>query len=209
MSANSKDTWSLRKHLTDIVLDRYILGSDVICFTETQICQGDNVEEINQVMSNTMHGRFDMEYHNNEEDKYSSLAFAYKDGDILLHQIKYLNRVMVVKISKPQMLTRSGEFFCCTIVIIYRKNNMEQSYFWSYVSDIVEMFKPDLLVGDFNANYFDESITEKVAATVPNYAVVTGDKDALYHAGGTQIDGGMLDYVLLRRQFPHQKSLLF
>ena len=28
---------------------------------------------------------------------------------------------------------------------------------------------------------------------------MTGNENELYHAGGTHIDGGMLDYVLLRK----------
>ena len=83
--------------------------------------------------------------------------------------------------------------------MMYRKNNTPQNCFWTYLSNIAEMFHPDLLVGDFNANYFDESVEDKFSQSLLNYTVLTGNDNELYCSGGTHIDGGMLDYVLLQK----------
>ena len=193
------NTRSLRKHLSDIILDKYILRSDLICFTETQLNAGDSVEEINRTMSYIdNYYSFSMLYNNSEEDKYSSLAFACR-VDITVDQINCQNRLMIMKVSKPTMLSDTGEPFSCTIAMMYRKNNTPQNSFWTYISNIAEMFKPDLLIGDFNANYFQQSVADKVRDSLPDYTVLTGNENELYHAGGTHIDGGMLDYVLLRK----------
>ena len=148
-------------------------------------------------MSNNDDYGFTMEY-NNSEDRYSSLAFAYRHQYITINRINSHNGLTIMKVSKPIMLSDSGQCFSCTIAIMYRKNNTPQNSFWSYVSDIAEMFKPDLIVGDFNANFFDQSVADKVNQTLPLYHLLTGHENQLFNAGGTHIDGGMLDYVLLR-----------
>ena len=209
------NTRSLRKHLSDILHDHHIVRSDIICFTETQINANDSTEDINHTMA-CIHDyyRFNMEYSNSEDDKYSSLAFAYRDN-ITLHQINSLNGLMIFKVSKPTMISDSGECFNCTIAMMYRKNNTPQNSFWTYLSNIADMFNPDILVGDFNANYFDESVAVKVNQSLPNYTVLTGRDHELHSAGGTHIDGGMLDYILLRNNTAfdvtrfHIKSLYF
>ena len=89
------NTRSLRKHLHDIVLDKYIMGSDIICFTETQIKHGVNVEEINLAMSNNDDYGFTMEY-NNSEDRYSSLAFAYRHQYITINRINSHNSLTIM-----------------------------------------------------------------------------------------------------------------
>ena len=53
------------------------------------------------------------------------------------------------------------------------------------------MFQPNILLGDFNANFFDKAIADKVKQSLPNYTVLTGHENKLYQAGGTHIDGSI------------------
>ena len=96
------------------------------------------------------------------------------------------------------MKSDSGECFSCTVAMMYLKNNTPQNSFWAYLSDIADMFQPDILLGDFNANFFDKAIADKVKQSLPNYTILTGHENKLYQAGGTHIDGSMLDYILLK-----------
>ena len=106
---------------------------------------------------------------------------------------------MILKISKPSMTSTNGECFHTTLAILYRKNKSQVAQFWNFLADLVRLYDIDFLVGDFNVNYFEASISDKVKEVLPSYSLVpVNQMDLLSCTGGTHIDGGMLDLMLMK-----------
>ena len=149
--------------------------------TETQTIPGESVNDINDHLS-----MFTV-LHNSSVDKFSSMAFAYSN-DITVMSCDMHHGFMIVKLMKPSF----KQNLSLTIAILYRKNNTPLRDFWDRLSYLIQAVNIDILVGDFNANFYDDNVRAKLIEILPNYDPV------FYDQGGTHIDGALLDYVYLK-----------
>ena len=137
---------SLKKHSIDIKFDKNIFSYPLILLTETQLLASESHNDIEQNLSPMILERQD------SEDRFSSLA--------LCHQ----RRVIVSE--KQYIPALNGLKFCATFceknnheirfVLLYRKHSMNVTSFVNNLRTMLNQHSVDVILGDFNLNYFTE-----------------------------------------------------
>ena len=104
---------SLSKHVDDLVSDRRVVNNDIIGFTETQISISDSTCRIAETLN-----FFNLNF-NNSEDKFSSLAYGYRNNVAVLDEFDS-NRVSIFSFKKHAFADR-----VFTLMLVYRKHSMQ------------------------------------------------------------------------------------
>ena len=137
---------SLRKHSIDIKFDSKIFKSDLIAFTETQLVPQSNDHEIRKHLQPFMLYRQD-----HASDRFSSLAICIKNTvEAIEHE--YFNEINALKFVLSYSTTPARR----TILLLYRKPSTNVLNYLGCLRNILITNSVDMILGDFNLNYFDE-----------------------------------------------------
>ena len=120
---------------------------------------------------------------NNDDDKFRSIACAVKDPTSIVSHQQYPG-FSVVQVSKQPL-----EYGLC-IGILYRKQTNSLADFYDYLSILIETWHIDILLGDFNINYFDSE--DFCNRALSDFTMIVTE--------ATHIDGALLDHVYVRKQ---------
>ena len=140
------NTRSLRKHTVDIINDPVLIKCDLLFLTETQLYDHDNT-----AIENRFH-----EHHiffNNSPDKFKSLAVLYKENVII-----ETAPVILDGFFSATYFNKKHEIHFA-VLLCYRKNNSHINEFKEVVSYLVRSRMPDIIIGDFNLNIIDKTIS--------------------------------------------------
>jgi len=174
---------SLRKHSIDIKFDANIFNSDVMTLTETQLLPNDTDREIR----NNLHP-FILYRQDHVSDKYSSLAVCIKDSiEITEHQ--YFPSINALKFVILNNITQQSQSF----LMLYRKQASNMSHYISSMEHILKNYDFDVVMGDFNINYFNENDVRplKSLMTSLNYSQIVQQPTFIS-------SGSLLDHIYLR-----------
>ena len=175
---------SLRKHSTDIKYDSRLFKSDVIAFTETQLLP----EECDSDIIKNLHP-FILHRQDHNTDKYSSLAVCTRNtvkitGHEYFPQINALKFDLIIESSQLQQPR--------TFLLLYRKQSITTQQYLSNLAYVLNAYTIDLIFGDFNINYLNDSEFEPLR-------LLMGSTDFNQIVGSpTFISGSLLDHVYVR-----------
>ena len=137
---------SLRKHSIDIKFDTKILNCDMLLLTETRLTPSDSDNDIQDHLYPFISNRQD------SDDRYSSLAFCNKTT-VRIKEKEYfpvINGLMFTTVFT------SRENCEMRFLFLYRKQASNVHDFVNNLNHIINRCTIDVILGDFNINYFDE-----------------------------------------------------
>ena len=172
------NTRSLQLHVKDIVAESVLMASDVLCFTETQLLPGHNSSDIESELSD-----YHMDFNNND-DKFLSIACAVKTPVSITSHEKY-SGFSLLTIKKESFLDHE-----ISIGILYRKHANSMFDFYDNLRELVTGFDIDILLGDFNIDYFDKS--SDLDDVLSTYRMIVSKP--------THIDGSLLDHMYIKKE---------
>ena len=113
---------SFNKHVIDVGRDTRLTESDTICFTETQLHSSAAPKRRLE--------KFEMTY-NNSEDKFQSLAIAFRNDDSVVTDTK-LNGASIIEFVKP------GFDSSLKLLLLYKKNAVTLTSFCKWLGAIAQ-----------------------------------------------------------------------
>ena len=166
---------SLNKHVSDIASDDRLLNNDILCFTETQLSPTSNISDIVDCLE-----EFLVDFNNNE-DKYMSIAVAYRPSISLQNHNKYRGFSCVSFKKEP-----SFEF---NIILLYRKNTDAYMLLYEMLQYLLNSSNVHILIGDFNIDGLARNI--QLDNILSDYIQLVKEP--------THLGGSLLDHVYIRK----------
>ena len=173
---------SLRKHCTDLKFDIGITCCDVLALTETHLKPSETNEFIEEHLD-----AFRITRPDNDND-FLSLAFCTKITVQCSRHLFYQEiNGLLVTIQKAQILL--------SVLLIYRPKTLHTIQFLMNLENIISHhdYKIDMIFGDFNINYHNESDSEQLRQIMDNFGYIQIVKNATFVSAGS-----LLDHVYVR-----------
>jgi hypothetical protein len=174
---------SLRKHSNDIKLHSQLFNSDVLAFTETQLLANDSDTEITENLK-----PFTIYRQDHDSDKYSSMAICIRDT---LQMVDYeyfpsLNALKFVLVDSKLQESRS-------FLLLYRKNNSNVSQYIEALQYLLNIYRIDMVLGDFNINFFNGTHSQSLISLMEslNYTQIVTEPTFVSA-------GSLLDHVYVK-----------
>ena len=175
---------SLRKHSIDIKLDTKIFNCDMLLLTETQLTPSDSNNDMQDHLYPFILNRQD-----NSDNRYSSLAFCNKIT-VSIKEKQYLPIINALMFTA--VFTRREN--CETrFLFLYRKQGSNVHDFVNNLSHITNVYTFDVILGDFNINYFNEKESHNLKNILESrlgYQQIVSKP--------TFLSGSLLDHVYIR-----------
>ena len=162
----------MKKHYQDIISDNLLLKSDVICLQETWL-EDDTILE-NLKISN-------YELHLNSNGKGKGIAIYYKKCTIK-HEID---------IKEDNMQLSKFTSSTIDILVLYRSQGGNHNDLMMKIADLTSRNKPQLVIGDFNFCYLENS-----SNSTKKYLKENDFKQIIKEP--THIEGNLLDQAHVR-----------
>ena len=177
---------SLQKHSIDIRFDKKIFNCDMLLFTETHLRTSDLDNDIQDHLNPFILNRQD------SHDRYSSLAFCTKTT-VNINEKEYFS--VINGLMFTTVFTSRGN---CEIrfLLLYRKQASNVQDFVNNLNHIVNCYTIDVILGDFNINYFDEKESQylkNILESTLGYQQIVSKP--------TFLSGSLLDQVYIK---PHK-----
>ena len=137
---------SLRKHSIDIKHDKSITKCDIVALTETQLLSYHTDNTIRETLHPYVLHRQD-----HPTDKYLSLAICTKENINVPHK-QYFPAINGLMFNVHNYYNSQR----ITFLLTYRKNNSNTTQYTEYMENILRTNNIDIILGDFNINYFNE-----------------------------------------------------
>ena len=166
---------SLRKHFEDIANTCYLVQTDILCSTETQLLPSQGGLDLPATL-----GGFYVTY-NSSDDRFSSLALCYCDNLYLLNHVK-MNGFSILTFRKPS-------FPDDTIILLYKKNSILQALFLSQLQDLLCSEQILIILGDFNADAFYSNNNTSLSNSLERNSMVVQDL--------TDLNGSLIDHIYI------------
>ena len=174
---------SLRKHSIDIKFDTKIFNCDMLLLTETQLTPSDSDNDIQDHLYPFILNRQD------SDDRYSRLAFCNKTT-------VYIKEKEYIPVINGLMLTTvfsSRENCEIRFLFLYRKQASDVHDFVNNLNHVTNWYTIDVILGDFNINYFDEKEShnlKNIMESTLGYQQIVSKP--------TFLSGSLLDHVYIR-----------
>ena len=175
---------SLRKHSIDIRCDVNLMKSDVLALTETHLLPHHSDVEIQQNLT-----PFILHRQDHRTDKYLSLAVCTKENILMLDK-QYISSIYALKFVIFDSVTHHRISF----LLLYRKNTSNVHDYISKLSDLLNIFTVDIIMGDFNINYFNDSAITQLKQLMNFYAYIQVVQNATFVPSGS-----LLDHVYMKQ----------
>ena len=176
---------SLSKHNIDIKHDAQLTKCDILALTETQLLPHHSDNTIRE----TLHP-YKLHRQDHPSDKYSSLAICTKENIQVLEKqyIPAINGLMFVILNS---LTNKQTSYLLT----YRKNNSNIQQYVEGLRYILETSSVDIVLGNFNVNYFDQN------NNIPlNRLMTSNDYVQIVQSPTFVSAGSLLDHVYVKQK---------
>ena len=135
---------SLNKHSIDIKFDSSLCNSDIIAFTETQLLPNSNDNQIRENLQ-----PFTLLRQDHVSDRFSSLALRAKNN-IEIKEYEYFPAINAIKFLLINHITDISQ----SVIFLYRKHSSNILQYINGIRDILISYDIDLVLGDFNINFF-------------------------------------------------------
>ena len=169
---------SLRKHSIDIKCDVRLFDSDVIALTETQLVPSDSDNEIIRTLS-----PFKVYRQDHTTDKYSSMALCTR-STVEIRASEYFLSLNAIKYE----LVNSRPKEIRNVLLLYRKQNSDVSQYIECLKYLLTRFTADIVLGDFNINYLNDSQTEHLRSTMESLNFIQIVTKPTFVSSGSLLD---------------------
>ena len=174
---------SLQKNSIDIKFDPKIFSCDILLLTETQLAPSDSDNDIQGHLYPFILNRQD------SDDRYSSLAFCNKTTVRIIEE-KYFPVINGLIFT---IVFTSRENCEMRFLFLYRKQASNVHDFVKNLDHIINWYTIDVILGDFNINYFDEKESHNLKNILEN---TLGYQQIV--SKPTVLSGSLLDHVYIR-----------
>ena len=163
-----------------------LFNSDVLAFTETQLLANDLDTEIGANLKPFTIYRQDL-----DSDKYSSMAICIRDT---LQMVDYeyfpsLNDLKFVLVDTKLQESRS-------FLLLYKKNNCNVSRYIEALQYLLNIYRIDMVLGDFNINYFNASHSQPLISLMESLNYTQIVTEPMFVSSDS-----LLDHVLVKPSF--------
>ena len=177
---------SLRKHSIDLKFDKKIFNCDMLLLTETQLTPSDSDNDIKDHLYPFILNRQD-----NSDSRYCSLAFCNKTT-LSISEKEYLPVINALMFTAVFSTRENCEI---RFLFLYRKQDSNVHDFVNNLNHITNWYRIDVILGDFNINYFDEKEShhlKNILESTLGYQQIVSKP--------TFLSGSLLDHVYIRSQ---------
>ena len=174
---------SLRKHSIDIKFDTKIFSCDMLLLTETQLMPSDSDTDIKDHLYPFILNRQD------NDDRYSSLAFCSKTT-MRIKEKQYFPVINGLMFTTVFTRRKNCEM---RFLFLYRKQTSNVHDFLNNLNHIITWYTIDVILGDFNINYFNEKESynlKNILESTLGYQQIVSKP--------TFLSGSLLDHVYIR-----------
>ena len=172
LKISSLNCRSLKKHHPDMISDAVLLKSDMICLQEIWLESDENIQDL-------MIPNYDLYLNSNGRGK--GVA-AYCRKDIFRHQID---------IKRENMQLSKYDAGALDIIVLYRSQQGNHKELIQIIEEIQTEHKPQLIVGDFNFCFMENSSNQtRRYLEKQNFVQMISEP--------THIEGNLLDQAYLR-----------
>ncbi|KXJ13769.1 ATP-dependent DNA helicase PIF1 [Exaiptasia diaphana] len=176
---------SIQKHSIDVKHDSNLFNSDMICFTETQLLP--NTDDI-EILSNLHPLKLLRQDHTS--DRHSSLAVSSKSY-VEITQYHHFPEINAITLTAIHTIIIQLNI---NILLLYRKNGRSISQYVQNLERILNSNKIDIVFGDFNIDYFNDSEVQALNTIMEQLGYIqTVDSP-------TFISGSLLDHVYIKNE---------
>ena len=179
---------SLNKHNIDIKFDSSICNSDIIAFTETQLLPNSND---NQIQENLQ--PFTLLRQDHVSDRFSSLALCAKNN-IEFKEYEYFPAINAIKFLLINHITDISQ----SIILLYRKHSSNILQYINGIRDILISYDIDLVLGDFNINFFNNDQIEPLKTLMDSLHYIQVVQSPTFVSAGS-----LLDHVYVKCSHRH------
>ena len=169
---------SLRKHSVDIKCDVNLMKTDILALTETHLLPNNSDTEIQQNLTPFIFHRQD-----HTIDKYLSLAVCTKQNIFMLDK-QYISSINALKFVIFDSVTHHRISF----LLLYRKNTSNVHDYISKLSDLLNISTVDIIMGDFNINFFNVTDIKQLKELMSFYAYIQIVQNATFLPSGSLLD---------------------
>ena len=165
---------SFQKHQNDLIKDKPLLESDILCLTETQLTSDIEFLEILR--------QFEI-IQNNSVDRFSSLMVGCKKSCV-----RVVNRTSIPGAILFEIIKSTFASFPIKVLLIYRKNFYDRENSLHLIQHFSNELDShiDIILGDMNINAFDDN-NNYFAHYLTDYQQVVKDP--------THISGSLIDHI--------------
>ena len=149
----------------------------MLCLTETQICENDMITHFQELPQFAV-------FLNNNADKYSSLAFLYRNT------LEVLPGISDAGLSAVNVIKQSFQALPIKVLLLYRKNSLGKAKFVEALTYFVRSRDPDIILGDFNIDHFHKE-EKTLSFLMDDYEQIVNRP--------THISGSLLDHVYIKK----------
>ncbi|XP_066925556.1 uncharacterized protein [Clytia hemisphaerica] len=170
---------SLHKHAADVVSDKILTGSSIICMTETQLTNGLDTSQIKTSLK-----PFSLYMNNTAEHKYSNTAIAYNERTELLDTYNIPGATQYTIMDEVLQ-------FPINTILLYRQQNLANDHFLYMIQHLQgTVDKVHIILGDFNKNYFTEE-SNFLKTFLQDYEMIVKKP--------THVSGSLIDHVYIHK----------
>ena len=176
---------SFQKHQSDLVNDKALLQSDILCLTETQLTsQTEPLESLKQ---------YNFIY-NNSVDRFSSLMICCKKSCVRVIKSKNISGATLIEITK--LLFSQNPI---KILLLYRKNSYDRETSIYLIRHFIDESdsRIHIILGDMNINALDDD--NYFAHFLSDYKQVVNEP--------THISGTLIDHIYVHNDIFHETSV--
>ena len=169
---------SLSKHCIDIKHDVNLTKCNILALTETQLLSHHSDNTIRE----TLHP-YALFRQDHPIDKYSSLAICTTDNinALQMHYFPTINGLMY-------QILDSNINKAITFLLTYRKHNTNISQYNENMNNILNTNNIDIILGDFNVNYFNELTAVSLKNLMNSYGYLQIVDKPTFLSTGTLLD---------------------
>ena len=172
---------SLSKHSIDIKHDARLTKSDILALTETQLLP----HHSDNTIRDTLHP-YELHRQDHPNDKYLSLALCTKRNINILNKQYFENINGLMFEILQTSINKTMKF-----LLIYRKNNVNTQQYFQNLGTIIEQNMIDIILGDFNINYFIDTSLNNLMTSFGYVQIV--DKPTFVSSGS------LLDQIFVKQ----------
>ena len=169
---------SLTKHRIDIKYDGNMFNSDILAFTETQLLPNDGDNEIRKNLQ-----PFALFRQDHQRDKFMSLAVCTKDY-IQIIEHKYFSSINALKFVITNLINHQNPSF----LLLYRKQSTSIPLFISSLEQLLNLNNIDVVLGDFNINYFNSDDYLSLKSLMNNFNIEQIVQQPTFISSGSLLD---------------------
>lgn len=168
---------SLSKHSIDVKHNPTVFNLDVLLLTETQLKPSDPGSEIRR----NLHP-FEL-YRQDSTDRFSSLAVCYRNA-FHITDYQYFSSINGLKFVVHNQISQKSK----VVLLLYRKHNSKIHQYVNTIKYLLTEFTFDIILGDFNVNYLNDSEVKELNNCMENYRFTQIVQSATFVSSGTLLD---------------------